>query len=266
MSFTDNTLLNAQGIQKRFGGIIALSEYSLRIQQGELIGLIGPNGAGKTTVFNILSGVLAPTNGSILFENRELAGSGPARTAQAGIARTFQNIRLFNEMTVLDNIRTGFHHNMGSGFFATLLQLPRQRSSEQSMIRRSQQLAELIGISDLLDMRAGDLPYGDQRRLEIARALALGPKLLLLDEPAAGMNPGETDSLVKTIKIIHKEFHLSILLVEHDMNLVMNLCERLQVLNYGRLLAEGTPEAIQNNAEVAAAYLGTGKRKKETAQ
>ncbi len=263
MSFTDNTLLDAQGVQKRFGGIIALSEYSLRIQKGELVGLIGPNGAGKTTVFNILSGVLAPTNGSIVFENKELSGIGPAKTAQAGIARTFQNIRLFSEMTVLDNIRTGFHHSMGSGFFATVLQLPRQRSSEHSMIRRSQRLAELIGISNLLDMRAGDLPYGDQRRLEIARALALGPKLLLLDEPAAGMNPGETESLVKTIKIIHKEFHLSILLVEHDMNLVMNLCERLQVLNYGRLLAEGTPVEIQNNPEVAEAYLGTGKRRKE---
>ncbi|WP_319583078.1 ABC transporter ATP-binding protein [uncultured Pseudodesulfovibrio sp.] len=260
MASSCNILLEAQGIEKKFGGIVALSEYALKIERGELIGLIGPNGAGKTTVFNILSGVLAPTNGSIRFEDRELSGQGPAKTAQAGIARTFQNIRLFDEMTVLDNIRTGFHHSMGSGLFATLLQLPRQRKSEHSMTRRAGELAELIGISKLLDMKAGDLPYGDQRRLEIARALALGPKLLLLDEPAAGMNPGETEALVKTIKIIHKEFHLSILLVEHDMHLVMNLCERLQVLNHGRLLAEGTPSEIQNNPQVAEAYLGTGRK------
>lgn len=266
MSSINNNLLDVQGVEKRFGGILALSEYSLRIQKGELIGLIGPNGAGKTTVFNILSGVLTPTNGSIMFDNRELSGEGPAKIAQTGIARTFQNIRLFNEMSVLDNIRTGFHHSMGSGLFATLLQLSRHRSTEYSMTRRSQELAELIGISNLLDMKAGDLPYGDQRRLEIARALALGPKLLLLDEPAAGMNPGETEALVKTIKIIHKEFHLSILLVEHDMHLVMNLCERLQVLNHGRLLAEGTPAEIQNNPEVTEAYLGTGRQTREARQ
>ncbi|MFW5489223.1 MAG: ABC transporter ATP-binding protein [Desulfovibrio sp.] len=266
MAITNDILLDSQGVEKRFGGIIALSEYALTIRKGELIGLIGPNGAGKTTVFNVLSGVLAPTKGSIRFEGRELAGQGPAKTAQAGIARTFQNIRLFDEMTVLDNIRTGFHHSMGCGFFATLFQLPRQRKSEYSIARRSGELAEMIGISHLLDMKAGDLPYGDQRRLEIARALALGPKLLLLDEPAAGMNPGETESLVKTIKIIHKEFHLSILLVEHDMHLVMNLCQRLQVLNYGRLLAEGTPAEIQANPQVTEAYLGTGRKKGEADQ
>lgn len=263
MTYTENILMDVQGVEKRFGGILALSDYTLSIRKGELIGLIGPNGAGKTTVFNVLSGVLAPTNGSMMFEGKELSGCGPAKTARAGIARTFQNIRLFDEMSVLDNIRTGFHHSMGSGFFATVFQLPRQRHSEYSMTRRAGELAELIGISDLLDTKAGDLPYGDQRRLEIARALALSPKLLLLDEPAAGMNPGETEALVKTIKIIHKEFHLSILLVEHDMHLVMNLCQRLQVLNHGRLLAEGTPAEIQSNPQVAEAYLGTGRKKRE---
>ncbi len=263
MAATTNNIMEAQGVAKHFGGIVALSEYSLTIRKGELIGLIGPNGAGKTTVFNILSGVLAPTNGSILFDNKEIAGLGPVKTARAGIARTFQNIRLFDSMTVLDNIRTGFHCSMGRGLFSTILQLPRQRRSEHSMTRRAQQLAELIGIAHLLDKRSGDLPYGDQRRLEIARALALSPKLLLLDEPAAGMNPGETEDLVRTIRHIHKEFHLAILLIEHDMHLVMNLCERLQVLNYGCLLAEGTPSEIQNNPQVAEAYLGTGNRKKE---
>ena len=263
MSFTDDILLDVQGVEKRFGGIVALSEYAIQIQKGELIGLIGPNGAGKTTVFNILSGVLAPTRGSIQFEGQELSGRNATITARAGIARTFQNIRLFNEMTVLDNIRTGFHHRMGSGLFSTLLQLPSHRRSEHSMTRRAGELAELVGISHLLDIKSADLPYGDQRRLEIARALALAPKLLLLDEPAAGMNPGETEALVKTIKIIHKEFHLSILLVEHDMHLVMNLCERLQVLNHGRLLAEGVPTEIQNNPEVTEAYLGTRTRKRE---
>jgi branched-chain amino acid transport system ATP-binding protein len=263
MATFGNTLLEVQGVEKRFGGILALSEYSLDIERGDLVGLIGPNGAGKTTVFNVLSGVLAPTRGSILFEGRELSGRGASETARAGIARTFQNIRLFNEMTVLDNIRTGFHQSMGGGLFSTLLRLPRQRHAEHSMTRRAGRLAELIGISHLLDRKSGDLPYGDQRRLEIARALALKPKLLLLDEPAAGMNPGETEALVKTIKIIHKEFRLSILLVEHDMHLVMNLCQRLQVLNHGRLLAEGTPAEIQGNPEVAAAYLGTGRRKGE---
>ena len=232
MAFTEQTLLVVEGLEKRFGGIQALADYALRIRKGELVGLIGPNGAGKTTVFNILSGVLAPTRGSIRLEQRELSGRDAARTARAGIARTFQNIRLFQDMTVLDNIRTGFHHLLGHGLLATVLQLPGHRRAEREITRRS-------------------------------TALALGPKLLLLDEPAAGMNPQETRSLVKTIKKIHKEFHLSILLVEHDMHLVMNLCERIQVLHHGRLLAEGTPAEIQGNPDVTEAYLGSGSRRRE---
>lgn len=257
MVSTGDTLLVADNVQKRFGGILALSNYSITIRRGELLGLIGPNGAGKTTVFNVLSGVLPLTKGTILFEGRDISSLGADKTARAGIARTFQNIRLFEEMSVLDNIRTGFHHHMGSGLFSTLMHLSGFRLSENEMGGMACDLAEMVGVEQHLNSRAGDLPYGDQRRLEIARALALKPKLLLLDEPAAGMNPQETDDLIATIRRIHEEFDLSILIVEHDMHLVMNLCQRLQVINYGQLLAEGLPEEMQNNPEVVEAYLGS---------
>jgi branched-chain amino acid transport system ATP-binding protein len=258
----DDALLSVNNVSRRFGGILALSDYSLTLRVGELAGLIGPNGAGKTTAFNVLSGVLAPTNGTLSFDGQDITGYNACRCARVGIARTFQNIRLFQDLTVRDNILVGFHHHMGQGFWPTLLNLPRFRRVEAQMRRRAEDLAAMLGLAALLDQQAGALPYGDQRRLEIARALATGPKLLLLDEPAAGMNPQETHELAQTIRRIHKDFQLTIFLVEHDMHLVMDLCERLQVINYGRLLAEGDPSKVRANPEVVAAYLGSPDKKK----
>ncbi|MES9994597.1 ATP-binding cassette domain-containing protein [Desulfovibrio aminophilus] len=263
MTTARETLLHADNVSKKFGGILALSEYSLTLRRGDLAGLIGPNGAGKTTAFNVLSGVLAPSGGTLTFDGRDITGFDACRSARAGIARTFQNIRLFQDLTVLDNILVGFHQRMGRGFFATLLHLPSFRRAEAGMERRARELADLLGLADLLHQTAGALPYGDQRRLEIARALATEPKLLLLDEPAAGMNPQETRELADTIRRIHKEFQLTVFLVEHDMHLVMDLCEHLQVINYGRLLAEGDPAEVRANPEVVAAYLGSSENKRD---
>ncbi|MDL2314346.1 ABC transporter ATP-binding protein [Desulfovibrio sp. OttesenSCG-928-C14] len=261
MAAESEALLRADGISKSFEGIQALSSYSLCLNKGELVGLIGPNGAGKTTVFNILSGVLTPTSGSMTFAGRDITRFDACKTARAGIARTFQNIRLFNDLSVLDNILAGFHHHLGQGFFSTLLHLPSFRRAEKEMLKRAQALADLMGLTALLDQDAGSLPYGDQRRLEIARALATGPKLLLLDEPAAGMNPNETKELAGTIRNMHDELGITIFLVEHDMHFIMGLCERIQVLNYGCLLTEGTPEEVRGNPEVIAAYLGSSAAK-----
>jgi len=251
-------LLRVEKLEKRFGGIVALTEYYVQIEQGELMALIGPNGAGKTTVFNLLSGVLKPTNGKIYFQGQDITVKRPDQKAKLGIARTFQNIRLFNELSVTDNIKVAFHMHMGSGLWPTLLHLPRFRRTELEMSRKVDEFLDLLGLQAVRNELAKNLPYGTQRRVEIARALASAPKLLLLDEPAAGLNINETESLKNIITRIHKEYGLTILLVEHDMKMVMAICTRIQVLDRGRVLAVGSPAEIRSDSRVIAAYLGTG--------
>ncbi|PID76000.1 MAG: hypothetical protein CSB23_00710 [Deltaproteobacteria bacterium] len=254
-------LLDASNLQKRFGGIQALSDYSLILEHGELVGLIGPNGAGKTTVFNVLTGVLSLSGGTIMFDGKDITHLRATDTARSGMARTFQNIRVFQNMTVLDNIKVGFHYVNGCGFWSTLFHTTGFRRSERDIEEQAAELATMLGIEKYLFREASSLSYGYLRRLEIARALALSPKLLLLDEPVAGMNPNETRELMHIIQQINKELHLAILLVEHDMHFIMNLCERIQVLNYGKLFAEGNAQEIQNNPKVVEAYLGSGAEK-----
>ncbi len=251
-------MLRVEKLEKRFGGIVALTEYYVQIEQGELMALIGPNGAGKTTVFNLLSGVLKPTNGKIYFQGQDITVKRPDQKAKLGIARTFQNIRLFNELSVTDNIKVAFHMHMGSGLWPTLLHLPRFRRTELEMSRKVDEFLDLLGLQAVRNELAKNLPYGTQRRVEIARALASAPKLLLLDEPAAGLNINETESLKNIITRIHKEYGLTILLVEHDMKMVMAICTRIQVLDRGRVLAVGSPAEIRSDSRVIAAYLGTG--------
>lgn len=252
-------LLTVRGLEKRFGGIRALAGYDVAVRSGELLGLIGPNGAGKTTVFNLLSGVLKPTAGRILLGGRDITGRRPDQSARLGISRTFQNIRLFHDLSVEDNIKVALHMRLGRGFWPTLLGLPAQRRSERDMDGRAMEFLSQLGLSGLKNERAGNLPYGLQRRVEIARALAAEPRLLLLDEPAAGMNPHETEELVEIIRDIHRRLNLAIFLVEHDMSVVMAVSERIQVLDQGRVLAEGPPEAIRNDPAVISAYLGASK-------
>lgn len=254
-----NILLAVEGLEKRFGGIRAVCEYDVLVRPGELLGLIGPNGAGKTTVFNLLSGVLKPTSGRILLKGQDITGLRPDQNARLGIARTFQNIRLFQNLSVSDNIKVAFHMRRGKGFWSTLLGLPAQRRAERDMDGRAMEHLSQLGLSGLKNEMAGNLPYGLQRRVEIARALAAGPNLLLLDEPAAGMNPHETEELVEIIRDIHRRLNLAIFLVEHDMSVVMAVSERIQVLDQGRVLAEGPPEVIRNDPRVIAAYLGAPK-------
>jgi len=254
-----NILLAVEGLEKRFGGIRAVCDYDVLVRPGELLGLIGPNGAGKTTVFNLLSGVLKPTSGRILLKGQDITGLRPDQNARLGIARTFQNIRLFQNLSVTDNIKVAFHMRRGRGFWSTLLGLPAQRRAERDMDSRAMEHLSQLGLSDLKNEMAGNLPYGLQRRVEIARALAAGPNLLLLDEPAAGMNPHETEELVEIIRDIHRRLNLAILLVEHDMSVVMAVSERIQVLDEGRVLAEGPPEVIRNDTRVIEAYLGAPK-------
>ncbi len=250
--------LEVASLSKRFGGVQAVLDYELSLAPGEIVGLIGPNGAGKTTVFNLLSGVLAPTSGSIRAGGREIAGRGPEAGSAAGIGRTFQNIRLFPALSVLDNVRAACHRRLGRGLWPTLFRLPGARASEAAILARAREMLEIMNLSAAAEQPAGSLPYGDQRRLEIARALAAGPTLLLLDEPAAGLNPGETEGLRQAIRALRDRFGLTVLLVEHDMGLVMRLCERVQVLVHGRLLTEGPPAAVQADQRVVAAYLGSG--------
>lgn len=254
-----NSLLAVEGLEKRFGGIRAVCEYDVLVRPGELLGLIGPNGAGKTTVFNLLSGVLKPTSGRILLKGQDITGLRPDQNARLGIARTFQNIRLFQNLSVSDNIKVAFHMRRGKGFWSTLLGLPAQRRAERDMDGRAMEHLSQLGLSGLKNEMAGNLPYGLQRRVEIARALAAGPNLLLLDEPAAGMNPHETEELVEIIRDIHRRLNLAIFLVEHDMSVVMAVSERIQVMDQGRVLAEGPPEVIRNDPRVIAAYLGAPK-------
>jgi len=245
-----------KNLYKSFGGLSALVDFNMMIEEGELVGLLGPNGAGKTTVFNLVTGVYRPDRGSIMMEGRSLVGRKPHDICRTGIARTFQNIRLFGGLSVIDNVRISFHKDVPYSLPAAVLRLPVFIRGEGWMDKKASEYLELLGLLEKKDELAKNLPYGDQRRLEIARALATNPKLLILDEPAAGMNPQETQELMKLILSLRDEFKLTILLIEHDMSLVMGLCERILVLDYGRTIAEGRPEEIKNNPRVIEAYLG----------
>lgn len=249
-------ILEVKNLGINFGGLRAVSEFNLTINDNELVGLIGPNGAGKTTVFNLLTGVYSPTEGEILLDGQSIIHKKPNAIAKMGIGRTFQNIRLFKDLTVLDNTKIGLHHHYNYSLLSSMFRGPRFFKDEQTMNKKAMELLAIFDLVDYADRPAKNLPYGKQRELEIIRALAMQPKLLLLDEPAAGMNPQETQSLMHTIKRIKEEFKISILLIEHDMKLVMGICEKITVLNYGTVLASGSPTEIQNNAAVIKAYLG----------
>ena len=239
-----------------FGGLRALDDVYFTIEENEIVGLIGPNGAGKTTVFNVLTGVYTPTKGAIRFYGDSIIGKKPYQINRTGIARTFQNIRLFKNMSALDNIKLGMNSSMSYSVLEGILRLPRYWKQERQVEKRARELLQVFNMEDVADNQASSLPYGQQRKLEILRALASQPKLLLLDEPAAGMNPTETAELMEVIRTIRDKFQVSILLIEHDMSLVMNVCERLFVLDYGTLIATGTPDEIRKNEKVIAAYLG----------
>ncbi len=249
-------LLNIKNLGITFGGLRALDDVHLTIRDQEIIGLIGPNGAGKTTVFNLLTNVYSPTAGSIELAGTSLVGKKSYEIIRHGIARTFQNIRLFKDISVLDNIRIGYHNNAHYSVLAGIFRLPSYWREEARMKEEALSLLRIFNMEHLAEARAGSLPYGQQRKLEICRALATRPKLLLLDEPAAGMNPTETHELMNTIRFIRDHFKISIMLIEHDMSLVMGLCEHLVVLDYGVIIATGTPEEIKRNPKVIGAYLG----------
>mgnify|MGYP003595338254 FL=1 len=251
-------LLKAEKVSEVFGGLKAVSDFDFHINQGELVGLIGPNGAGKTTAFNLFTGVYQPTTGTITFDGKSIVGLKPYEITQRGIARTFQNIRLFSELTVLENVKIAFHFHVKYGLLESVLRVGRYFREEEQIEAESMKLLKIFHLEDKADEVAKNLPYGAQRRLEIARALAAKPKLLLLDEPAAGMNPQETKELMEMIRWIRQEFGLTVLLIEHDMSLVMGICERIYVLEYGMVIASGTPDVIKNDPEVIRAYLGAG--------
>ncbi|HOJ09325.1 MAG TPA: ABC transporter ATP-binding protein [Clostridiales bacterium] len=254
------SILSVKNLTMTFGGLAALTNVALKLEKGELVGLIGPNGAGKTTVFNLLTGVYVPTSGSIEYcakdSMKKINGLSPHTISCMGIARTFQNIRLFKDLTVLDNIKIAIHQNIKYGLVPAFFRTKSFHREEQEITSKAIDILEIFNLGVKKNELARNLPYGEQRRLEIARALATRPSILLLDEPAAGMNPNETAELTKLIEWIRKEYELTILLIEHDMSLVMKICERIYVLDYGMVIAEGKPEEIRSNKRVIDAYLG----------
>ena len=249
-------VLETNNLGISFGGLKAAQNVNLKIKKNEIYGLIGPNGAGKTTIFNMLTGVYKPDDGLILLDGEEITGKSTIDINKAGIARTFQNIRLFKDQSVLDNVKIGLHNHHSYSTLTGILRLPKYRKVEREMNEKAMELLKVFGLDDKADYLASNLPYGAQRKLEIARALATDPKLLLLDEPAAGMNPNETKELMDTIRFVRDKFDMTILLIEHDMKLVSGICEELTVLNFGQVLCQGETSEVLNNPEVIKAYLG----------
>lgn len=250
------SLLSVKNLGITFGGLRAVDDFNIEVEKGQLYGLIGPNGAGKTTVFNLLTGVYKPDNGAFFLEGENLTGKGPIEINRKGIARTFQNIRLFKNMSVLDNVKIGLNNHQKYSVFESMIRLPRFFKEEKDAEQKAFDLLKVFDLDKDYKYTASNLPYGKQRKLEIARALATNPKLLLLDEPAAGMNPYETEELMKTIQLVKKKFNMTILLIEHDMKLVAGICERVSVLNFGTYLAHGETNVILNDPKVITAYLG----------
>lgn len=249
-------MLEVKNLGISFGGLRAVDNLNITIEKGELYGLIGPNGAGKTTAFNLLTGVYKPTDGQVFLDGEEITGKTTVEINKKGVARTFQNIRLFKKLSVLDNVKVGLHNDYKYSTIAGIFRLPSYFKTEKAMDEKAIEILKVFGLDTYKDTLASNLPYGQQRKLEIARALATNPKLLLLDEPAAGMNPQETQELMDTIRLVRDKFDMTVLLIEHDMKLVAGICERLTVLNFGKILAEGETSEVLNNREVIKAYIG----------
>lgn len=251
-----STMLDVNSLGISFGGLRAVDNFSVKIEKNELYGLIGPNGAGKTTIFNLLTGVYKPTDGRVVLDGDDITGLNCVEINKKGIARTFQNIRLFGQLSVLDNVKAGLNNHYTYSVLDGIFRTPKFQKTEKAMDERAVQILDVFELSDYLDYKASNLPYGQQRKLEIARALATEPKLLLLDEPAAGMNPNETQELMDTIRLVRDKFDMTILLIEHDMKLVSGICDRLTVLNFGQVLKQGDTQEVLHDPEVIKAYLG----------